>query len=123
MSNLERRYGALRALAQINGAVGIVLLLIGGIALVVAYGGNAPAMGFLPGLGFLASSLVMFAISQSVYVVIDIEENTRRTTLLMESAFTQREAAPQVSTQPATAETRAPPPVQAGLVGWFRRNW
>ena len=75
---MEKRYGALRFIAVVHKFAAVVVAVLG---IVAARG--AGAWGPAPGVVAIAASgvvaLLLWAIAESILVIIDIEENTRRT--------------------------------------------
>lgn len=75
---MEKRYGALRTIATINISVGWVILVVGELLSLGLIG----SAGFVAGSSFLIGSvlagLLLVASGQIIYVIIDIEENTRK---------------------------------------------
>jgi len=97
---MEKRYTALRVIATIYKILGVliaILVLLGIILLVVAgvasqnrlamYGINSTELMVLAGVGLLFGggmlALGTFAVGDLLYLVINIEENTRYSAILM----------------------------------------
>lgn len=79
----KQKYPALRIIAAINVATGILIVIIGALGLAISLTGGGASM-FLGVLGFMWSAvfftagLAWVAGSELIYVLIDIEANTRR---------------------------------------------
>ena len=75
---MEKKYGALRIIATLNTVIGWIILVIGSIAAV----GVIFSAGFIFGFPILMASLfiglILIAAGELIYVIIDIEENTRQ---------------------------------------------
>jgi len=74
----DNKYPALKTVSLIQKIFGFVLLFISLVVSLVAFQQGVPQLGLLAlVLGFFFS-LIVFAISESIIVLIDIEKNTRR---------------------------------------------
>ena len=89
---MEKRYGALRFIALVHKvAAGVALLysglnVVGVIFLRTVIGSTANATYYaLAILGSLLVALLLWAIAESILVIIDIEANTRRSADLLAS--------------------------------------
>jgi hypothetical protein len=75
---MEKKYGALRIIATLNTVIGWIILVIGSLAAV----GVIFSAGFIFGFPILMASLfiglILIAAGELIYVIIDIEENTRQ---------------------------------------------
>ncbi len=75
---MEKKYGALRIIATLNTVIGWIILVIGSLAAV----GVIFSAGFIFGFPMLLASLfiglIAIAAGELIYVIIDIEENTRQ---------------------------------------------
>jgi Zn-dependent protease with chaperone function len=91
-SGVEQRYSALRTIAGVLSLIGWIVVVLGFLgALGTLFGGlisGEPLIGFaamfvsLLSTGLLALSI--FASANSIKIIIDMEENTRRTYLMLE---------------------------------------
>jgi len=75
---MEKRYGALRAIASVNMAVGWVILIVGVLLSMGLIGSAGFVAGFSLLIGSIFAGLLLIASGQIIYVIIDIEENTRK---------------------------------------------
>lgn len=82
---MEKKYGALRIIATLNTVIGWIILVIGSLAAV----GVIFSAGFIFGFPILMASLfiglILIAAGELIYVIIDIEENTRQGSIKLNS--------------------------------------
>lgn len=85
---MEKKYGALRIIATLNTVIGWIILVIGSLAAV----GVIFSAGFIFGFPILMASLfiglILIAAGELIYVIIDIEENTRQGSMKSNSEIT-----------------------------------
>jgi hypothetical protein len=85
---MEKKYGALRIIATLNTVIGWIILIIGSLAAV----GVIFSAGFIFGFPILMASLfiglILIAAGELIYVIIDIEENTRQGSIKSNSEIT-----------------------------------
>jgi hypothetical protein len=85
---MEKKYGALRIIATLNTVIGWIILVIGSLAAV----GVIFSAGFIFGFPILMASLfiglILIAAGELIYVIIDIEENTRLGSIKSNSEIT-----------------------------------
>jgi hypothetical protein len=98
---MGKKYTALRIIATIYKILAWLILVLGIIGFIVAIitgslagskafraGIGGGFLGFLSGIGILIYTIIAFigllAFSEAIYVVLDIEENTRKTAIMFE---------------------------------------
>ena len=101
---MESRYGALRTISTIYNILGVIVLVLTVLGIVISVGGGlavsrntysyGAGLGLVGGLGSALSILVaggltslgLFGISQLIYLLIDMEENTRQAARMQQMA-------------------------------------
>jgi hypothetical protein len=121
---MEKRYGALRIIATVYKIIGVIWGILAFIGAVVAFVGSASFINF----GFnssavatianlfaaliilifgLMGALAIYGVGELVYLLINIEENTRYSAIVLRD----RLAAPQPAQQPVMPQPPAQPPM------------
>lgn len=75
---MKKRYKALEAIALINILVGWTILIVGALLSIGLIGSAGFAAGSSLLIGSILAGLLLIASGQIIYVIIDIEENTRK---------------------------------------------
>jgi hypothetical protein len=75
---MEKKYGALRIYATLSIVIGWIILVIGSLASVGIIFSAGFIFGFPSLLASLFIGLILIAAGELIYVIIDIEENTRQ---------------------------------------------
>lgn len=98
---MKKKYTALRVIATIYKVIAWITLVLGVIGFIISivtgslagikgirYGFGGGFIGLLSGVGILIYCIIAFlgllALSEAIYVVLDIEENTRKTAMMLE---------------------------------------
>jgi uncharacterized membrane protein len=87
---MEKRYGALRFIATIHKVAAGLVLVIGGFTAFGTFTRGMESYGVLAAIVAVVVAILLWAIAESILVVIDIEANTRRAADILAN----REAAP-----------------------------
>jgi hypothetical protein len=82
---VEQRYGALRLISTVNKVCGWLVIVIGGITALVAMSAGHVFPGILALIACAFLGLILIASGQIIHVIIDIEDNTRTSSVLMKS--------------------------------------
>jgi hypothetical protein len=80
---MEQKYGALRICATLNTLIGWIILVVGSLAAIKIISTSGFNFGFPIFIISLFIGLILIATGELIYVIIDIEENTRK------SSFTE----------------------------------
>jgi hypothetical protein len=75
---MEKKYGALRIIATLNTIIGWAILILGSIAAIGVIISSSFIFGFPILMASLFIGLILIAAGEIIYVIIDIEENTRQ---------------------------------------------
>lgn len=75
---MEKKYGALRIIATLNTLIGWIVLVVGSIAGIGVMISAQFIFGFPILMASLFFGLILIAAGELIYVIIDIEENTRQ---------------------------------------------
>ncbi len=85
--SVEKKYGSLRIITTVLWVVGLLFLIGGilsGISVLSAKGAGGTSNGLLMILGGIAAAILHWAAAQIIHLFIDMEENTRKTHILLE---------------------------------------
>jgi hypothetical protein len=85
---MEKKYGALRIYATLSIVIGWIILVIGSLASVGIIFSAGFIFGFPSLLASLFIGLILIAAGELIYVIIDIEENTRQGSIKSNSEIT-----------------------------------
>jgi len=111
MNTPTKRFRNLRAVAilyKILGAVAFLAMVIGMIGM---FASGQPGVGLAVVAGSIAAAVTMFALAESIDVILAIEENTRQAADSIASLSRMPETAPSPMPSSASSVARRPQPM------------